>query len=224
MIVVADDPGMHSSQGEQDTRRFCQVRPRALPGARRQPGGQGHGGRRAGHQRAFDTPVMLRTDHSHLALHSAGGRPAPERPAPRSEPLHYRTDPAKYVMVPANARARHPVMEARMARPGGIRQRLCPEPHRVGRPSPGHRHRRHRLPVRPRGVPRGLVPQAGDDLPAAQPPGGRLRRRGGAPDRHRGAGPVHRRRRSRLQGLACEGKSIFPMIGEFDQQVVRASA
>ena len=39
VLVVADDPGMHSSQNEQDSRRYASFAARLLSGALRQPGG-----------------------------------------------------------------------------------------------------------------------------------------------------------------------------------------
>ena len=52
VIVSADDPAMHSSQNEQDNRTFAKFAAHPLPGAERQPGGQGPDGRGVRAQRA----------------------------------------------------------------------------------------------------------------------------------------------------------------------------
>ncbi|MGQ9823631.1 MAG: indolepyruvate ferredoxin oxidoreductase subunit alpha [Desulfotomaculales bacterium] len=115
VIVSADDPQMHSSQNEQDNRhyaRFARV-PMLEP---------------ADSEEAklflryaveisetFDTPVIIRTTtrlaHSKALVRAEEVPPDPGAP---SEPAAYERDPAKYVMVPANARNRHPVVEERL--------------------------------------------------------------------------------------------------------------
>jgi len=62
----------------------------------------------------FDTPVLLRITtriaHSHTLL-ELGERPSE---ADKHDPLKYRIDRTKYVMVPGNARKRHPIIEERV--------------------------------------------------------------------------------------------------------------
>ncbi len=61
LFVVADDPGMHSSQGEQDTRRFCKFArvPCLEPSDSQEAKDMVAAGLAL--SEAFDTPVLLRT-------------------------------------------------------------------------------------------------------------------------------------------------------------------
>jgi indolepyruvate ferredoxin oxidoreductase alpha subunit len=115
VIVSADDPGMHSSQNEQDNRhyaRFARV-PCLEPSDSQEA--KDLVGAALDLSEAFDTPVVLRTTtriaHSH-SLVELGDRPNGDPPEPRP----YRIDLAKYVMVPGNARRRHPLVEQRIER------------------------------------------------------------------------------------------------------------
>ena len=113
VIVSADDPGMHSSQNEQDNRRYCKFA--------RVPCLEPSDSQEAKDlvpvalalSEAFDTPVLLRP--TTRIAHSSTLVELGERQPPREVP-EYRIDAAKYVMVPANARRRHPVIEERIAR------------------------------------------------------------------------------------------------------------
>jgi indolepyruvate ferredoxin oxidoreductase, alpha subunit len=109
VIVSADDPGMHSSQNEQDNRfyaraaRIPMLEPATPEEARRFT--------RAAFQLSeqFDTPVLLRT--TTRLSHGKGVVREQPRSAPDRRP--YRRDPAKNVLLPAHARARHHEIEAR---------------------------------------------------------------------------------------------------------------
>lgn len=110
VICVADDPGMHSSQNEQDSRHHaiaskvpmlepadsaeaCEFAKKAFELSEK-----------------YDTPVILkmctRVAHSQSIV-DIGERVVPEIPP-------YKKDIAKYVMMPGNAIRRHPVVEERM--------------------------------------------------------------------------------------------------------------
>ncbi len=99
LIGVADDAGMHSSQNEQDSRHYAQAA--KLPML--EPSDS------AELSEKFDTPVMIkmctRVSHSQSVV-EPGERVVPER-------RKYEKNPAKYIMMPANARQRHPMVEAR---------------------------------------------------------------------------------------------------------------
>ncbi len=113
VIVSADDPGMHSSQNEQDNRRYAKfARVPCLEPSDSQEAKDLVGVALALSEE-FDTPVLLRT--TTRIAHSSTVVELGERSTPRAVPP-YRIDPAKYVMVPANARRRHPVIEERIAR------------------------------------------------------------------------------------------------------------
>ncbi len=112
VVVSADDPGMHSSQNEQDNRlyaRFAAV-PVLEPADSREA--KEHTRLAFWLSEEFDTPVLLRTTTriSHcrgvVDLEPPAGPPA--RPFTR--------DPRKYVMLPGNARLRHPVVLERLER------------------------------------------------------------------------------------------------------------
>jgi indolepyruvate ferredoxin oxidoreductase, alpha subunit len=112
VIVNADDPAMHSSQNEQDNRRYAKfarlpcIEPSDSQEAKDMVGGAFE------ISEAFDTPVLLRTTtriaHSHSLVELG------ERCQTSQGPIDYRIDLAKYVMVPGNARARHPIIEDRI--------------------------------------------------------------------------------------------------------------
>jgi indolepyruvate ferredoxin oxidoreductase alpha subunit len=114
VVVCADDPNMYSSQNEQDNRhyaRFARV-PCLEPSDSQEA--KDMVGIALDISERFDTPVMLRltTRISHSdTLVELGERTATEP----DEPPAYRIDRSKYVMVPGNARRRHPVIEERLA-------------------------------------------------------------------------------------------------------------
>lgn len=113
LIVVADDPAMHSSQNEQDSRRYAKfARAPCLEPSDSQEA-KDMVGAAFDIAEQFDAPVLLRTTtriaHSH-SLVDLGQRRAPQEAALRE----YKVDRGKYVMVPGNARRRHPVIEERI--------------------------------------------------------------------------------------------------------------
>ncbi|HDH09868.1 MAG TPA: indolepyruvate ferredoxin oxidoreductase subunit alpha, partial [Chloroflexi bacterium] len=115
VIVSADDPSMHSSQNEQDNRRYAKfARVPCLEPTDSQEAKDLVGVALEVSER-FDTPVMLRITtriaHSYTVVELGPGRTEA-----REGPTEYRVDATKYVMVPANARKRHPVIEERIER------------------------------------------------------------------------------------------------------------
>jgi len=107
VVVSADDPGMHSSQNEQDNRHYG--RSAKLPVLEPSDSAEALAYTKIALQMSenFDTPVILRltTRVSHSqSLAETGDR---EDVALRE----YKNDMAKYVMIPANARRRHEVVE-----------------------------------------------------------------------------------------------------------------
>jgi indolepyruvate ferredoxin oxidoreductase alpha subunit len=110
VIVVADDPGMHSSQNEQDSRHYA----RAAKVPMLEP---------ADSQECkdfikmafeisenFDTPVLIRL--STRVSHSLSSVELAEREDYKLK--GYKKDFVKYVMMPAMARKRHLIVEKRM--------------------------------------------------------------------------------------------------------------
>ncbi len=116
VVVSCDDPGMHSSQGEQDNRNYAKFAKipmfeptdsddayKLMPWLFEV-------------SETFDTPVLLRatTRISHCkGIVDVSG----ERPGSLAKP-NFKHDPPKYVMIPAYARRRREVMEERLKKLG----------------------------------------------------------------------------------------------------------
>ena len=108
VIGVADDAGMHSSQNEQDSRHYA--RASKIPMLEPSDSAEAIAFAKLAYEisEQFDTPVLLkmctRVSHSQSVV----------EPGERVEALkEYTKDIPKYVMMPGNAKRRHPVVEAR---------------------------------------------------------------------------------------------------------------
>jgi len=110
VIGVADDPGMHSSQNEQDSRRHAISS--KLPMLDPADSAEALEYTRLAFELSekFDTPVLLRM--CTRISHSQSPVEVGERIVPEAKP--YEKNIAKYVMMPANAKRRHPIVEKRM--------------------------------------------------------------------------------------------------------------
>lgn len=119
VVVSADDPGMHSSQNEQDNRTYAKFASVPLLEPSDSQEAKDYARLAFDISEEFDTPVLLRytTRTAHTRSLVDLGE-AVQRPAPR-----FRRDPGKYVMLPANARARRPVVLARLERLAGYAER-----------------------------------------------------------------------------------------------------
>ncbi len=109
VIAVADDPGMHSSQNEQDSRHHAIASkvPMLEPSDSQECKEFAMLGYDISEE--FDTPVLVRT-----ATRVAHSQSAVEQlPRQEKELKPYVKNPQKYVMVPANARGRHVIVEER---------------------------------------------------------------------------------------------------------------
>ena len=108
VIGVADDAGMHSSQNEQDSRHHAIAA--KVPMIEPSDSAEALEFTRLAYDLSeqFDTPVLLkmctRVAHSQSIV-TCGERSVPDRP--------YVKDIGKYVMMPGNAKRRHPIVEAR---------------------------------------------------------------------------------------------------------------
>ncbi len=112
VLFVADDPGMHSSQNEQDTRilaRGAKV-PVLEPSDSQEC--KDFTIKAFELSEAFDTPVIVRL--STRVSHSQGIVDMGERAVYELKP--YVKNPGKFVMMPAMAKMRHPFVEERMAK------------------------------------------------------------------------------------------------------------
>lgn len=112
VIITSDDPGMYSSQNEQDNRnyaRFAKI-PMLEPSDSQEC--KDFVGVALDISEQFDTPVFLRTTMriSHgKSIVELGERTAGEKAVEK-----FAKNPPKYVMIPAHARKRHPVVEERL--------------------------------------------------------------------------------------------------------------
>ncbi len=109
VIAVADDPGMHSSQNEQDSRHYAIAS--KIPMLEPADSEECKEYTKLAYEISehFDTPVIIRlsTRISHSqSLVSTSDRILPEKKA-------YVKDPLKYVMMPGAARRKHPIVEQR---------------------------------------------------------------------------------------------------------------
>lgn len=110
VILVADDPGMHSSQNEQDSRFYA--RSSHVPMLEPADSGEAKDYMKAAFalSEQFDTPVLLRSNTR--ISHSRGVVKTQERV---EIPVRgYEKNIQKYVMMPGMAKARHIVVEQRM--------------------------------------------------------------------------------------------------------------
>ena len=108
VIGVADDAGMHSSQNEQDSRHYA--RAAKIPMLEPSDSAEALALTKLAYDLSeqFDTPVLVkmctRVSHSQSIV----------EPGERVEKIgEYKKEIPKYVMMPGNAKRRHPVVEAR---------------------------------------------------------------------------------------------------------------
>ena len=110
VIVVADDPGMHSSQNEQDSRHYAKASKIMMLEPADSDECLKYSKLAFELSERFDTPVLLRltTRVSHSrSLAEVGERVDNGLKA-------YEKNPQKYVMVPANAKVKHVEVEKRI--------------------------------------------------------------------------------------------------------------
>jgi len=114
VIISADDPGMHSSQGEQDNRNYAKFAkvPLLEPSDSQECADMVRIGLEISER--FDTPVLLRTTtrvshaQSLVEVDAELVQPRPRKPRP------FPRNPQKYVMLPVYARQRRVIMEERL--------------------------------------------------------------------------------------------------------------
>jgi indolepyruvate ferredoxin oxidoreductase alpha subunit len=111
VLISADDPEMHSSQNEQDNRHYA--RSAKIPMLEPSDSQEAKDFTKLAFEisETFDTPVMLRT--TTRISHSKSVVTLQEPSIPPIQPKLVK-DSSKFVMLPANARRRHPVVEKRM--------------------------------------------------------------------------------------------------------------
>ena len=110
MIVVADDPGMHSSQNEQDSRHYARASKMMMLEPSDSAECLQYSKLAFELSEKFDTPVLLRL--TTRVSHSRSLAELGERVDNGLKP--YEKNPQKYVMVPANAKVKHVIVEDRI--------------------------------------------------------------------------------------------------------------
>ncbi len=109
IICVADDPGMHSSQNEQDSRHYAVAA--KVPMLEPSDSSEAYEFAKLAYEisEQFDTPVIIkmctRVAHSQSVVDTGERAEIPVRT--------YEKNIAKYVMMPGNAIKRHPIVEER---------------------------------------------------------------------------------------------------------------
>jgi indolepyruvate ferredoxin oxidoreductase, alpha subunit len=228
VIIVADDPGMHSSQGEQDTRRYAKFA--RLPCLEPSDTQEAKDMIAVAFELSerFDTPVIVRVttriSHSYGVVELDPDAHGPVWP---DDSPAYHIDTTKYVMVPGNARRRHPVMEQRMEDLAAYANEFP-----VNRVEVGDSDGGASLGIVTHGV---AYQYAREVLPEAS-----FLRLGMSYPIPRQlvadfAAKVDRllvieeldpviEEELRLAGIACEGKRFFPLIGELSPDAVREGA
>jgi len=109
VICVADDPGMHSSQNEQDSRHYAIAS--KIPMLEPSDSAEALSFAKLAYELSekFDTPVIVRTctriAHCQSLAEVSDRQEMPDRP--------YEKNIAKYIMMPGMAKKRHPVVEER---------------------------------------------------------------------------------------------------------------
>ena len=112
VLCVADDPGMHSSQNEQDSRHYAKAA--KLPMLEPSDAVEAKEFTKLAFalSEEYDTPVILRTctriAHSQCSVELEEPIAAVKK--------EYVKNPQKYIMAPANAIRKHPVVEERTAK------------------------------------------------------------------------------------------------------------
>ena len=109
VICVADDPGMHSSQNEQDSRHYAIAA--KVPMLEPSNSAEALEFTKLAYELSekFDTPVLMkmctRIAHCQGIVELSDRQEVPDRP--------YEKNIAKYIMMPGMAKKRHPVVEQR---------------------------------------------------------------------------------------------------------------
>ena len=216
VICVADDAGMHSSQNEQDSRHYA--RASKIPMLEPSDSAEALAFTKLAYalSEQFDTPVLMkmctRIAHSQSVV----------EPGERVEiSKAYEKNPQKYIMMPGNAKRRHPIVEARTKALAD-----WAETHDINRIEEGRDHSR------------GIITSStsyqyvkevcGDQYPVLKlgmiwpMPEKKIRDFAASVDELIVVEELDSFIEAHCQslGLAVTGKALFPCIGEFSQNLV----
>jgi indolepyruvate ferredoxin oxidoreductase, alpha subunit len=217
LLVCADDPGMHSSQNEQDNRRyaaFAQV-PMLEPADSQESLDMVATAYELSER--FDTPVMMRV--TTRISHSKGVVSIPERPIAEPSTRGFKRDRRKYVMIPAFARPRHPKILERVDGLTAVAETTNLNRIEIGDTAVGiitsgiaYQYVREVMPA-------ASVLKLGLTYPL---PGGLIREFAGKVDRLFVVEELEPYLEEQIlaMGLKVEGKAWFPRLGELSQDLV----
>jgi indolepyruvate ferredoxin oxidoreductase alpha subunit len=221
VIVTADDPAMHSSQNEQDNRTFARFG--RVPCLEPSDSQEAKDMTVAAFELSerFDTPVLLRV--TTRICHSMSAVELGERAEPSSEKKPFVRNPGKYVMVPGNAIKRHPIIEERIRAIAEFANTYPLNRFEKGDPSLGIITAGVSYQYAKEIFPNASVLKLGMSWPL---PEKMIRDFAAAVDRVIVIEELDPfiEEAVKLMGIPVEGKSIFPITGEFDPFVVRDSA
>lgn len=220
VVVTADEPGLHSSQNEQDNRHYA--RHAKVPLLEPADSQEAYDLTRLAFEisERFNTPVLLRTTtriaHSRTVVETERERVAPAQPV-------FERNPQSYVIIPAHAKVRHGVVE--------VRQRQVAE---YAETFPYNRIEwgDRKLGIVTNGVAynyaREVFPEASIlKLALSYPlPVNLVRAFAAGVERLIVIEELDPFLEDQIKalGIACEGKSIFPIMGEFSLDVVAKAA
>ena len=229
VIVSADDPSMHSSQNEQDNRTFARFA--RIPCLEPSDSQTAKDLTMAAFELSerFDTPVILRLttrichSRSSVEVNTEIEANLSWRERVPGDIKKFPRNPIKYVMVPVNATKRHPLIEQRIRDIADYA-----ETYPFNRIEPGDPY----LGIITSGIayqytkevfPTASVLHLGMTWPL---PEQLIRQFSASVERLIVIEELDPfiEERVRLLGIPIEGKSIFPICGEFDPRIVRQSA
>jgi len=217
VIFVADDPGMHSSQNEQDSRHYAKAS--KLPMLEPADSAEALEFTKLAFELSekFDTPVLVRT--CTRIAHSQNSVTLSDR---AEKPLgEYIKNPQKYIMMPGYAKLRHPVVEQRTAaiaeyaETASVNRAEYAEGSKLGIITSGtcYQYVREALgedvSVLKIGMPHPLPTKLFTDFAAKHERVVVIEELDGVIETH-----------CRALGLKVEGKELFSPIGEFSQQTI----
>lgn len=217
VIINADDPQMHSSQNEQDNRNYALAAKLPMLEPSNPAEGKEFIKKAFLLSEQFDTPVLVRT--TTRVSHVKGVVEKGEKLIP-PVPVEIVRDPAKLVMLPANARKRRQDIEARMTAMREFAESF--EENRIEMAAPA-------MGIITGGVSYNYVKEAFPDASVLK-----IGMTWPLPDQmiRDFAGKVKKlyvveeldpfiERHVKTLGLACEGRNLVPGIGELDSFIVR---
>ena len=227
VLVCADDPNMYSSQNEQDNRNYAKfARVPCLEPSDSQEA-KDMVGVALDMSEQVDGPVMLRLttriSHSDTVVELGERAGVPPEAVEPAEPPEYRIDRRKYVMVPGNARRRHPVIEERIEKVKELAETFSYNRVEIRNTSLGIVAGGVAYQYAKEVFPEASVLKLGMTYPL---PERMIRDFAAQVDRLIVVEELDPfiENEIKLMGIEVEGKSIFPICGELDPTVVRRCA